>query len=50
MPPVIVPTVHAKELGTLAFNTILVEVLLQIEAVDGTPITTGVGLTVIVTA
>jgi len=47
---VIVPTIHAKELDTLAFKTILVEVLLQIEAVDGTPVTTGVGLTVTVTA
>jgi len=46
MPPVIVPTVHVNELGTLAFNAILVDVLLQIDALDGTPVTTGVGLTV----
>jgi len=46
IPPVIVPTVHVKELATLAFNAILVDVLLQIDALDGTPVTTGVGLTV----
>jgi len=46
MPPVTVPTVQLNELGTLAFNAIFVDVLLQIEAVDGTPVTTGVGLTV----
>jgi len=50
MPPVIVPTVQVNELGTLAFNAIFVEVLLHIEALDGTPVTTGVGLTVTVTA
>jgi len=50
MPPVTVPTVHANELGTLAVSGMLVDVLLQIEAVDGTLVTTGVGLTVTVTA
>jgi len=45
-PPVIVPTVQLKELGTLAFNAMFVDVLLQTEAVDGTLVTTGVGLTV----
>jgi len=45
-PPVTVPTVQVNELGTLAFNAMLVDVLLQIDALDGTPVTTGVGLTV----
>jgi hypothetical protein len=48
MPPVIVPIVQAKVLGAVAVNGILVAVLLQIESVAGTPVTTGVGFTVTV--
>ena len=48
MLPVIVPTVQVNVLGAVAFNAIFVAVLLQIATVDGTPVTTGVGLTVTV--
>jgi hypothetical protein len=48
-PPVTVPMVQLNVLGALAVKGILVAVLLQIESVAGTPVTTGVGLTVTVT-
>jgi hypothetical protein len=48
MLPVIVPMVQANVLGAVAFNGIFVAVLLQIATVEGTPVTTGVGLTVTV--
>jgi len=47
--PVTVPIVHVKPDGAVAAKAILVDVLLQIAAVDGTPLTCGVGLTVTVT-
>ena len=48
MPPVTVPIVHANVLGAVAFSGMLVAVLLQIACVAGTPVITGVGLTVTV--
>src|SRR5205085_3095927 len=48
MPPVIVPIVHANVLGAVALSGMFVAVLLQIAAVDGTPVTCGVGFTVTV--
>jgi hypothetical protein len=48
MLPVIVPIVHANELGAVAFKAMFVAVLLQIATVEGTPVTTGVGFTVTV--
>ena len=45
IPPVIVPTVHAKVLGVLAANAILGPVTSQVLAVAEF-VTTGVGLTV----
>jgi len=45
IPPVIVPTVHAKLLGALAVNAIFGPVPLQVLAVLAV-VTTGVGLTV----
>jgi hypothetical protein len=47
--PVTAPIVHENVLGAVAFNGILVAVLLQIATAAGTPVTTGVGLTVTVT-
>jgi hypothetical protein len=47
IPPVIVPTVQVKLLGTLAVRAIFGEVPLQVPAVLG-EVTTGVGLTVTV--
>jgi ABC-type proline/glycine betaine transport system permease subunit len=47
IPPVIVPTVHAKLLGALAVSAILVPVLLHIAFVAAV-VTAGVGLTVTV--
>ena len=47
MPPVTVPTVHAKLLGALAVNTILVFALLQMLFVAAV-VTAGFGLTVTV--
>jgi hypothetical protein len=49
IPPVIVPTVQLNVLGAVALSGMFVAVLLQIAKVDGTPVTTGVGLTVTVT-
>jgi hypothetical protein len=43
-----VPMVQLKVLGAVALNEILVAVLLHIAAVEGTPVTCGVGLTVTV--
>lgn len=48
IPPVIVPIVQLNVLGAVAFNAMFVAVLLQIETVDGTPVTTGIGFTVTV--
>jgi hypothetical protein len=48
IPPVIVPIVHANVLGAVAVNGIFVAVLLQIDAVAGTPVITGLGFTVTV--
>ena len=48
IPPVIVPMLHVNELGAVADNGILVEVLLHIATAAGTPVTCGVGLTVTV--
>src|ERR1035437_3160353 len=47
MPPVIVPIVHEKLLGTLAVKLILGPVALHVDAVDEL-VTTGVGFTVTV--
>ena len=47
IPPVIVPIVHAKLLGTLDVNAIFGPVPLQVPAV-GELVTIGVGLTVTV--
>jgi hypothetical protein len=49
IPPVIVPIVQVNVLGVVALNAMFVAVLLHIAAVDGTPVTCGVGFTVTVT-
>ena len=49
MPPVTDPTLQVNVLDVVAFNGILVAVLLQIHIESATPVTIGVGLTVTVT-
>jgi hypothetical protein len=46
IPPVMAPIVQANVLGAEAVKGMFVEVLLHIATEDGTPVTTGVGLTV----
>jgi hypothetical protein len=48
MLPLTLPNVQLKVLGAVAFNGMLVAVLLQIATVAGTPVICGVGLTVTV--
>jgi hypothetical protein len=48
MPPVIAPIVQLNVLGAVALSGIFVVVLLQMATVAGTPVITGLGLTVTV--